>query len=133
MERAHSVHCKKGNKRLWFLRRLSKLGASIETLVEMFQLSIRNLMEQGAPVFTGGLSQGNMNQDTLEERRIVISLKFAKKSINHPKLKHFFKRNTNDRTRFGRKFKFIEPRVNSDRGRKGPISFLIRLLNENNA
>ena len=119
-------------------------------------------MEQGAPVFTGGLSQGNindfenvqkqafkiilrgnyesypsalttLNQDTLEERRIVISLKFAKKSINHPKLKHFFKRNTNDRTRFGRKFKFIEPRVNSDRGRKGPISFLIRLLNENNA
>ena len=88
------------------------MGASIETLVEMFQLSIRNLMEQGAPVFTGGLSQGNindfenvqkqafkiilrgnyesypsalttLNQDTLEERRIVISLKFAKKSI-HP-------------------------------------------------
>ena len=151
----------KASKHLWFLRRLSKLGAAKLTLLEMFQLSIRNLAEQGVPIFTGALSRGNINdfeniqkqafkvilrgdylnyenalstldQETLEERRVDISLRFAKKCVKHPKMKYLFKRKVKNRTRVGPKLKFIEPRVNSARGEKGPISFFIRLLNDNN-
>ena len=116
-------------------------------------------MEQGAPVFSGGLSKGNKNdfenvqkqafkiilrgkfhnyqkalntlsQDTLEERRSAISLKFAKKSVKHPKLKHLFRKKENDRTRTGTKF--IEQKMKSARGENGPINYFIRLLNKNN-
>ena len=37
------------------------MGASNETLVEMFNLKIRSLLEMAAPVFTGGLTQGNID------------------------------------------------------------------------
>ena len=73
-----------------------------------------------------------LDQETLEERRVDISLRFAKKFIHHPKMKHLFKRKVKNRTRVGPKLKFIEPRVNSARGEKCPISFFIRLLNANN-
>ena len=75
-----------------------------------------------------------LSQETLEERRVGISLRFAKKSINHPKMKHLFKRNINIRPRIGAnnkyKHKFIEPKVNSARAKKEAVNFFIRLLNE---
>ena len=148
----------KAKKRLWYLRRLCKMGASNETLVEMFNLKIRSLLEMAAPVFTGGLTQANiddfeavqklafriilrgnyasyenarniLDQELLEDRRISISLKFAKKCTKHPKIKHLFKRRNNKRAKNKYNTEFEEPRVNSARGEKGPVSFLIRLLN----
>ena len=81
------------------------------------------MLEMAAPVFSGGLSQTNISdiedvqrsafkiilrrdyvsysqaldilgETTLEERRDKICLKFAKKSANHPKMKHLFKKKT---------------------------------------
>ena len=110
---------KKAKQRLWFLRRLSRLGASYETLLEHFHLMIRSVLETGAPVFTAGLNKGNITDiedvqrgafkiilrgkykdyenalltlgaKSLEDRRTDICLKFAKKCTSHPKMKHLF-------------------------------------------
>ena len=147
---------KKAKKRLRYLRRLSKLGASTSTLLDQYNLHIRSFLDQAAPVFTGGLSQSNiedfedvqksafkiilkgkyysysnalkvLKQKTLEERRESICLKFAKKNRSHPKLKHLFEYKENLRTRSGNTFK--EPRYNTQRGQNGPINYLVRLLN----
>ena len=147
---------KKGKQKLWYLRRLSKLKASNSTLLDIYQKVIRSTLEQGVPIFSGGLSKTNsddfesvqksafkvilrgeyhdydnaldfLEQTTLKERRKEISLKFAKKNVNHPKMKHLFRRKKNLETRKGGKF--IEPRYRTDRANNGPVNYLIRLLN----
>ena len=52
---------KKANKRLWYLRRLSRLGASRDTLLNQYRLICRSVLEMAAPVFSGGLSQTNIS------------------------------------------------------------------------
>ena len=46
----------KGNSRLWFLRRLKILGASRSTLLDIYKLFCRSVLEFGAPVWSGALS-----------------------------------------------------------------------------
>ena len=149
---------KKAKKKLWYLRRLSKLGASESTLIDIFHKVIRSTLEQGAPIFSGGLTKTNsegfesvqksafkiilrgkyhdydnaldhLEQSTLEVRRQKMSLKFAKKCIKHPKMKHLFRKGKNLETRRG--VKFMEPKYKTDRSNNGPIPYLIRLLNGN--
>ena len=156
---AHTEYTvKKARQRLWGLRRLSKLGAGTDPLLEQYHLVVHSIMEMGAPVFSGSLSKANiedfedvqkqafkiilrgkyqnydhslktLNENTLQERRNSISLKFAKKCTSHDKMKHLFKRMNNSQTRS--ETKFIEPMTNSARGFKGPINYLIRLINDN--
>ena len=147
---------KKASKRMWFLRRLKALGASIDTLLDYYSKSLRSVLEFGTPIWTGGLTQSNiadiekiqktcfkiilgqgystypealelLDQKTLEERRRQACRKFAKKSVVHPKMKAKFTR-TKDRTRYAKRF--IEPKTKSKRASDGPIPFLTRLLNE---
>ena len=154
---AHTKYVvQKTKKRLWYLRRLCKLGASTGTLLHMYQVLLRSVLETAAPVFAGGLTKTNirdfenvqksafkiilrgnyinyenalelLEQDTLEMRRNTISYKFAKKNIHHPKMRHLFRKKISARTRS--KSKFIEPTFKTNRGQKGPVSYLIRLLN----
>ena len=112
------------------------------------------------PVFAGGLSKSNssdiedvqkaafkiilkndyinyeqalstVGEETLEERRDVLSLKFAKKCAVHPKLKHYFKKKRINKTKtmVPAPEIYIEPKTNSARGAKNPIVYLTRLLN----
>ena len=112
---------KKAKKKLWYLRRLSKLKASVPTLVDIYHKVIRSTLEQGVPIFAGGLTKTNNNEFesvqksafkiilrgqyhdynnalndldglSLEKRRRKISLKLAKKSVRHPKIKHLFRK-----------------------------------------
>ena len=69
-----------------------------------------------------------LNAETLEERREKISLRFAKKSVKHPKMSHLFNKKKNSKTRKGDKY-FIEPRTFSNRASNGPVPYFIRLLN----
>ena len=46
---------KQANTRLYFIRRLKKLGASILTLTEAFKLFVRPILEMCAPLWTGAL------------------------------------------------------------------------------
>ena len=147
---------KKASKRIWFLRRLKLLGASNATLIDYYHKSIRPVLEFGSPIWTGALTQANINdiekiqktsfkiilgqnystyhealieleQITLEERRKNACKKFAKNCSKHAKMSPFFKR-TNDWTRHSKPF--IEPMTKSKRAFNGPVPFLIRLLNE---
>ena len=85
--------------------------------MNQYRLIVRSLMETSVPVFSGGLPKTNiddieavqkgvfkiilwgkyknyenalslLHEKTLQERRQTISLKFAKKCPNHPKMKH---------------------------------------------
>ena len=49
----------KGNSRLWFLRRLKFLGASSDTLIDIYKLFCRSVLEYGAPVWSGNLKKCN--------------------------------------------------------------------------
>ena len=152
----------KAKKKLWYLRRLCKLKASVSTLLDIYQKVIRSVMEQGAPIYTGALTKTNIEEFesvqksafkiilrgqysdyssaletleelTLEERRTKITLKFAKNSVKHPKMKHLFKKQVNLKARKVKgENKFIEPRYNTNRANNGPINYFIRLLNNNN-
>ena len=116
----------------------------------------RNTLEQATPVFSGALTQSNIDdfedvqktafkiilkgkynsyenalsllgQETLQNRRKMISTNFAKKNHNHPKMKHLFPLKRNSRTRSGDLFE--ETKYKKDRAINGPVSYLIRLLN----
>ena len=116
----------------------------------------RSILEMGAPIFSGGLSQTNkqdfedvqkgafkiilrghyqsydnalevLEEKTLESRRDDISLKFAKKSVNHPKMKHLFQLKDDKRTRS--EPAYFEPQFINARGFNGPVNYLIQLLN----
>ena len=148
---------KKARKRFWYLRRLSILGASTGTLMDIYHSTTRCLMEDTAPVFAGALTKTNcedledvqkgafkiilrgnyrdygyalemLDQETLEVRRKAISLKFAKKNHKHPKMKHLFPIRKNNSTRRGPKF--VEKWFPTTQAQNGPINYLIRLLNE---
>ena len=113
----------KANKRLWILRRLVKMGASVEDLLDVYILQIRCVLEYAVPVWQGSISQNEkediervqktacriilsswaisydqalctLNLETLEDRRTKLTLKFALKAEKHPKFRNWFvKRN----------------------------------------
>ena len=110
---------KKANKRIWFLRRLKALGASIQTLLDYYQKSVRTVLEFSAPLWTGGLTKTNISdieriqkrcfkiilsqnyrsypqalemleQVTLEQRRNILCKKFAKRCTRSQKMSGLF-------------------------------------------
>lgn len=51
-----STMCKKGFSRLWMLRRLKPLCASVEELIDVYVKQIRCIVEFASPVWTAGLT-----------------------------------------------------------------------------
>ena len=117
---------------------------------------MRSLFEDTAPVFASNLSKTNSNdmeqvqkiafriilrgeynsyesalaklgEKSLEERRLGISLKFAKKCVKHPKMKHLFKMKNKVSPRSGNMY--IETKLKGNRGYNEPINYFTRLLN----
>ena len=99
---------KKAKSKLWFLRRLKHLGASDNTLIDLFKLHVRSTLEMAVPLWAGSITKKEINSiervqkistkfilgnryrsydqaltilelDNLEARRDEICLKFAKK------------------------------------------------------
>ena len=66
---------------------------------------------------------------TLFERRRLLCLKFARKSLKSNKFKTWFKPNTNDTATRQVQSKFCEVYSRLDRFEKSPISYLTQLLN----
>ena len=62
-----TLEAEKANKRLWILRRLVKMGASVEDLLDVYILQIRCVLEYAVPVWQGSISQ-NEKEDI--ERKI---------------------------------------------------------------
>ena len=144
----------KGNSRLWFLRRLKLLGASVETMVEIYKLFCRSVLEYGAPVWTSSLKRGNINslervqknalkiihgsdfpgyhealeemdEQTLQSRRVKLSLRFAEACLKDTKFRDWFKIGVS--TRSG--IIYQEPEAKTGRYRNSAIPYLTRLLN----
>jgi hypothetical protein len=148
---------KKGNSRLWSLRRLKMLGASTETLIDIYKLFCRSVLEFGAPVWSGALSTKNkqdiervqknalkiiygkyntsydnflteIEEDSLLSRRDHLCLTFAKKCLKNPKFKDWF--TDGIETRSGSHFCEIEAKTK--RFSNSSIPYLTRLLNKDN-
>ena len=47
------------NRKLWFIRRLKVLGASVDTLVDTYKLFVRQGLELAVPLWAPALSEGN--------------------------------------------------------------------------
>jgi hypothetical protein len=111
--------CQKAFARLWMLRRLKPLGASVDVLLEIYVTQIRNILEFAVAAWNSGLTKIHISQlervqkcafaiileknylsydnalntlemRTLSERRHDLCLKFATKSLKHDKFSHWF-------------------------------------------
>ena len=146
----------KGFSKLYFLRRLKDLKASVETLREVYILFVRSTLELCAPLWSGALdrrsaetlervqrsalrilqpnegyqaSMKSLNLETPDERRLNLTKKFAKKMANDPKFQYLFPLKTGPNTRSNNKY--LEPVCKTNRYKNSAIPQFIRLLNQN--
>ena len=101
--------CAKGYSKLWMLRNLKKLGASIPDLLDVYIKQCRSVLELAVPAWSPGLTVGDSNKiervqksafaiilgkqyssyrkaleqlqmETLVDRRVTLCQKFARKA-----------------------------------------------------
>ena len=56
------IMCNKGYSRIWMLRRLSKLGANTDDMLNVYNKQIRCILELAVPVWTPGLTKQEIYQ-----------------------------------------------------------------------
>ena len=112
---------KKAYSRLWMIKRLKNLGLNTASLLEVYKMQIRSLLEFGAVVWHSMLSDQNTREiervqksaiavilgpsyvcyenalalvdlERLDMRRVKLSLSFAKKTAKHPLHSSWFKK-----------------------------------------
>ena len=149
------------NRKLWFLRRLKKLGASMEDLLDLYHKHVRSILEYAAPVWHSSLTGEDRlklervqktafhiilgkqyksynsalkitGSKTLFDRRRKICLKFAQKSLKNSKFKNWFKPTSNETKTRQEKLKFHNVHCRTDRYEDSPLSYLTGLLNHVN-
>ena len=147
----------RGQARLWFLRRLKVLGASNTTLVDIYKLFCRSVLEYCAPVWAGSITKKNtqniervqknafkiifgyhytsyddlltdIDESSLDERRDELSLIFARKCVKSEKFCNWFP--TGVSTRGG--CHYFESEAKTKRLRNSAIPYMTRLLNQKN-
>ena len=145
------------NSKVWTLRRLKKLGASKDDLLEVYFKQIRTILEYASPVWNSGLTGDDIINlervqktvlhiilgdsyksyssalkatgiQKLSARRKKLSLDFAKKALKSPKFNNWFRRNPNQGGRTNQP-KFCPVVARTERFQKSPLSYLINLLN----
>ena len=146
----------KAKKRVWFLRRLKLLGASKKTLIDVYCLFVRSILEGAVPLWAGSITKKNCQDieavqvncmklisgqtlinyndaltkfglETLAARRDTLCLSFAKKCLKNKKFSHWFPAKQSLKTRS--KTKYIEPTGQTKRYLTSSIPHLTRLLN----
>ena len=159
---AHVDHmCQKAFNRLWMIRRLKPLGATVDELIEVYQTQIRCLLEFAVAAWNSGLTKAQINQlervqkcalaiilqddyvdyghalssvnlKSLQDRRHALCLKFAKKALKHPKFRKWFCPNNPIRIDTRSDKQTLKPvQSRTCRYEKSPIAYLTRLLNDN--
>ena len=147
----------KCNSKVWMLRRLKKLGASKDDLIDVYFKQIRNILEFASPVWNPSLTGDDIinlervqktvlhiilgdnymsyssalkisGLQKLSERRKKLSLAFAKKTVKSSKLNTWFRLNQNQGGRTNQP-KFCPVSARPERFKKSPISELIKILN----
>ena len=147
---------KKIRQRYWSLRHLRRVGFNDMELVKVYTSSIRPLAEYCCPVFHSmmtdeqdqalenaqvgalraifgyGLSARKLRQkaevETLRQRRIELTDRFARKALNSPRFAHWFPRNVGGRAVRNRE-EFQEQFAKTDRLKNSPIYYMRRRLN----
>ena len=156
--------CNKGYSRLWMLRNLARLGTDRTDLVDVYHKQCRSVLELAVPAWTPGLTRTEINQlervqktacaiilgdeyksyrsaltilkmETLEKRRVSLSLNFAKKALKDDKFKKWFcmeeKSEPNIKTRNSKSKQRLKPvTCRKIRYEKSPLPFLTELLNK---
>ena len=144
-------------KKTWILRRLKKLGASQNDLLDVYMKQIRNLAEYAVPVWNSSLTGEEISNleriqktalhiilghdyksynsalkifglDKLADRRKKICLNFAKRAQKHPKFSKWFKPSLQKESR-RQQPKFCPPVYRTERFKKSPLCYLTNLLN----
>ena len=145
------------NSKIWIIRRLKRLGANEEDLLDIYCKQIRSIIEFAAPVWNPGLTgEDIINLERIQktvfhiilgeeyksynyalkhlgflklsDRREKISITFAKKAQKNPKFANWFRPNPKVGGRTEQP-KFCPAVAKTGRFQKAPISELIRLLN----
>ena len=148
----------KAYKRIWILKRLKKLGASTCRLLDVYTKQIRSVLELGVPAWHSSLTQADklllervqkvalriifgekyvsyqnaLSQSSLpllEDRRISMCKKFARKSLNHEKHSGWFKKIDKNRPRRVKLPPLLPVKARTERFAKSPIAYLTSLLN----
>ena len=137
-----------------------KTRASKTEMVPLWIQCCRSVLEQSAVLWQGGLTEENrsslertqksfvklilgrkyknytqallqLNLSTLDKRRDILSLKWAKKCTENEKMAHMFplnKKKLKYNTR--RREKYIVFKANTERMRRSPIIYMQNLLNK---
>ena len=148
---------KRASNKLWLIRRLKKMGANREELVDMYTKHCRSILEYAVPVWNGSITgyeskdieriqkmalhiilgenylnyENAMkltNLESLESRRINLCINFAKKAEKSHKYMHWFRPRSIVNTRQPI-LKYIEPQARTERLKKSAIPYLTRILN----
>lgn len=148
---------KSANKKMWFLRRLKILGASTDTLVDIYKLFVRQGMEIASPAWSSGLTRGNITQlervqsqatkvicgwtplnseqrfnklslQDLKSRRLQLTKKFAIQFSADPRFESLFPLSNGPATR--NKNKHSVPQCNTRRYQTSPLVAFIDILNQ---
>ena len=149
----------RSNRKLWFIRRLKKLGASNEDIIDLYQKHVLSILEYAAPVWHSSLTGEDRlkleriqksalhiilgenyksytsalkltGMKTLYENRRKIFLKFTRKSLKSLKFRKLFKMNTLETTTRHEQPKYKKVYYRTDRYKNSPISYLTNLCNE---
>ena len=155
-ENTHYI-VKRCYSKLWTLRRLKKLGAASDDLLDVYFKQIRSILEFASPVWNSALTGDDIinlervqkavlhiilgdnyksyssalkatGLQKLSERRKKLSINFAKSALKSPKFNNWFRINPNQGGRTNQP-KFCPAIARTERFRRSPISELINLLN----
>ena len=139
---------------------MKSFGASKSEMVHLWIQFCRSVLEQSADLWQGGLTEENrsslertqksfvklilgrkykkymqaflqLNLSTLDKRRDILSLRWAKKCTENKKMAHMFplnKKKLKHNTR--KKEKYIVFKANTERMRRSPIIYMQNLLNK---
>ena len=146
--------------RIWYIKRLLQFGVQVEDLIAVYVRQIRSVCEFAVQYWGPMITQGEVrrlekiqrtvlhvilgnnytsyreallkvNLETLEERRKNLCIKFAVKTSEQQKFRHWFERNSekcNNTRSVMDPWKL--PKIRTDRFKKSPIPYYTRMLNE---
>lgn len=150
--------CKNAFARLWMLRRLKKLGATEDILLDVYQKQIRCVAEFAVAAWASSIRKYEVQQieriqkaalaiiydqkyisyenalflsglKSLANRREEICLKFARKAIKNPKYQHWFNLDESSVNTRSKKLLLKPVSARTNRFEKSPIAYLTKLLN----
>ena len=148
--------CKKAYLSLWMLRRLKKLGATSDMLLDLYAKHVRCNLEYATPAWNPGLTQSDVidlervqkcalsvifseksytkklkmsKLDTLADRREKICKKFALKTSKNNRFEHWFVKKNPARNTRQKTDNFTVPPSRCKRYENSPFPYLTRILN----